>query len=201
MNGEVPGILEVFTGNRKMILGVLALLLALVLAFSAIYRRRSTYSREGTVEPGKTVGIAKRKPENEGVLKLISAGGTEKRKFRVALLDDERRVIDEVDLVGSERSVEITDEVDYFKPIAGGSFDYKYEIRFSYQPFRLLAVPAGILTLLGVVAVYRGFEQYMADFAEARVGETEGTETKEEERPDIDFMGTGSEESEGNDRK
>ncbi len=196
MNHEAPGILEVLTGNKRMLFGAVMLLLALILAFSAIYKEAATYSREGTVAPGETIGIEKRRPENEGRFNLKPDRESVSETVEVALLNENREPLRKVYPGGKDDStVEISRETSYFKLVSGeGSYGYEYHIKFSYQPFRWLSIPAALFTVFGVIAIYRGFDEFMADFAKERAQESE--EELEEEGQHVDFMGINNEEGE-----
>ncbi|MBS3786649.1 hypothetical protein KGY79_00470 [Candidatus Bipolaricaulota bacterium] len=196
MNRKAPGILEVLSGNKRMLFGAVMLLLALILAFSAIYKRTATYYREGSIGPGETVGIEKRRPENEGKLNLKLEDQAVSKPIKAELLNDNREIVQRVSLDGEESSmVKIEKEVSYFKLASGeGSYDYEYRIQFSYQPFRWLSIPAALFTVFGVIAIYRGFDEFMADFAKERVQESE--EELEEGGQHVDFMGIKNEEGE-----
>ncbi|MCF7890868.1 hypothetical protein K9M78_06575 [Candidatus Bipolaricaulota bacterium] len=198
MNREPPGILEVLTGNRRMLLGAVMLLLALILAFSAIYKRTATYSRTGSVDSGETVGIEKRRPENEGRLNVKLDDERRSKSAEAELLDDNRELVRRVSLSGDEGiTVEIDEGVSYFKLVSGeDSYDYEYRIKFSYQPFRWLSIPAALFTVFGVIAVYRGFDEFMADFAKERIEDSGEEEVEPEEGQQVDFMGIDNEESE-----
>ncbi|MBS3788209.1 hypothetical protein KGY63_00690 [Candidatus Bipolaricaulota bacterium] len=198
MNREAPSIWEVLSGNMRMLFGAILLLLALILAFSAVYNKTGTFSQEGSVDPEETVGIEKRRPENEGKLNLKVDNETVSTSAEAALLDDNRELVQKVSLSGDgSNTVEIDEEVSYFKLVSGeDSYDYEYRIQFSYQPFRWLAIPAAIFTVFGVIAIYRGFDEFMTDFAEEKVEKTkeEGVETEEGQH--VDFMGINNEEGE-----
>ncbi len=199
MNRKAPGILEALTGNKRMLFGAVMLLLALILAFSAVYKKTATYSREGSVESGETVGIEKRRPEDEGKLYLKLDEESVSKSTEAALLKDNQEIVQKVSLGGDGGStVEIGKGVSYFKLVSGeGSYDYEYRIKFSYQPFRWLSIPAALFTVFGVIAIYRGFDEFMADFAKERIGESEEGEVEiEEEGQHVDFMGINNEESE-----
>ncbi|MBS3736884.1 MAG: hypothetical protein V5A87_08310 [Candidatus Bipolaricaulota bacterium] len=196
MNRKAPGILEVLTGNKRILIGAVMLLLALILAFSAVYNRTATYSREGSIESGETVGIEKRRPENEGKLNLKPVEESVSESAEVVLLDDNQEVLQTLYPGGKEDSaVEIDREASYFKLVSGeGSYDYEYRIEFSYQPLRWLSIPAALFTVLGVIAIYRGFDEFVADFAKEKIEESE--EELEEEGQHVDFMGINNEEGE-----
>lgn len=199
MNREAPGIWEVLSGNKRMLFGAVLLLLALILAFSAVYNKTATFSREGSVDSGETVGIEKRRSENEGKLNLKVDNETVSKSAEAALLDDNRELVRKVSLGGDRGStVEIDKGVSYFKLISGeGNIDYEYRIQFSYQPFRWLAIPAAIFTVFGVIVIYRGFGEFMTDFAEKRVEELKEEEVETgEEGQHVDFMGINNEEGE-----
>lgn len=198
MNREAPGVLEVLTGNKRMLFGAVMLLLALILAFSAVYNRTATYSREGSIESGETVGIEKRRPKNEGKFTLKLDGERVSKSADAALLDDNRETVRKVSLSGDGVStVEIGKGVSYFKLISGeGSYNYEYRIKFSYQPFRWLSIPAALFTIFGVVAIYRGFDEYLTDFAKERIKESEESEVGAEEGQHVNFMGTDEKETE-----
>lgn len=199
MNREAPGILEVLTGNKRMLFGAVMLLLAIILAFSAVYNRTATYSREGSIKPGETVEIEKRRPENEGNFNLKLDEESASKFLEAVLLDDNREIVQEVFLSGDGGStVELDEEVSYLKLVSGeGSYDYKYRIRFSYQPFRWLSIPAALFTVFGVIAIYRGFDEFISDFAKEKIEDLEEEEVEtEEEGQHVDFMGINNEEEE-----
>ncbi len=186
---SAPGVLEVLTGNRKTLVGVISLLLAVALAFSAVYRRDATFSREGAVEPGETVGIEKRGPKDEGKLNILPKEGALDEHVEIVFLNDNREIVSRTQLAGGEEA-EINEGVSYFRLISDGvGLNYEYRINYSYQPLRLLAIPAALFTVFGVIAIYRGFEQFISDFAAERVKELEGREEGENEGEHVDFMG------------
>jgi len=199
MNREPPGILEVLTGNKRILFGVVVLLLGLVLAFSAVYNRTARYSRTGTIGLGEAVGIEKRRSANEGKLILDPETSAVSKPGVVALLNDDRELMRKVSLNSLEENVvEIRGGESYFELASGEtSYNYEYRVKFSYQPFRWLSIPAALFTVLGVVAIYRGFDEFMADFARKRVEESEvGEEETKGEGQHVDFMGIDNEKGE-----
>ncbi|MFP4135554.1 MAG: hypothetical protein ACLFTO_00750 [Candidatus Acetothermia bacterium] len=95
-----------------------------------------------------------------------------------------------------EAGLEIDGSASYFRVNSNDTrLNYEYEINYTYQPFRLLAIPAGLLTVFGVVALYRGFEEFMSNFAERRAKELE----KEKSGGHVDFMGIDEEDVESDD--
>lgn len=199
MRKKPPAIWEVLTGNRKVLFGVVSLLLALTLAFSAIYNRTSTYSSLGTIEPGETVGINKRRSGNEGKLKLTLEDEPARKSIKVTLLDDNQESVRSVSLNSQKETiaVEIGKKISYFKLVSGNkSYEYEYRIKFSYQPFRWFSIPAALFTVFGVVAVYRGFDEFIAEFAEERVQSSEEGEGEVRgEGRHVDFMGADNKEN------
>lgn len=199
MSRKAPGTLEVLTGNKRILFGAIVLLLALILAFSSIYKRTATYSRKGIIGSGETIGIEKRRPENKGKLNLKVDDETVSKSVEAALLNDNRELVRKVSLSDKGGSTVALDEgVNYFKLISGeDNIDYEYRIQFTYQPFRWLAIPAAIFTVFGVIAIYRGFDEFMTDFAKERIEESEEGEVETEEKGrHVDFMGINSEEGE-----
>lgn len=192
-----PGVWEVLTGNRKTIFGFFSFLLALLLAFSAVYRRSATFSSKGVIESGETVGIEKREPENEGELNIFLGEGAPEGPVKMALMDENLETIRKVEHLGDNRSaqLEIGPNTSFFRLLSDGvRLNYEYRINYSYQPFRLLAIPAALFTVFGVIAIYRGFEQFMSDFAAERVQELEDQDEGEKEGEHVDFMGVDNEE-------
>ncbi len=192
-----PGVWEVLTGNRKTIFGVFSFLLALLLAFSAVYRRSATFSSKGIIESGETVGIEKREPENEGELSIFLGEGTSRESVKIALMDEDLETLREIEPLGDKRSaqLEIGPKTSFFRLLSDGvRLNYEYRIDYSYQPFRLLAIPAALFTVFGVIAIYRGFEQFMSDFAAERVQGLEDREEGENEGEHMDFMGLDNDE-------
>lgn len=186
---SAPGVLEVLAGNRKTLFGLFSLLLAVALAFSAVYRRSTTFPREGIVEPGETVGIEKRRPEKEGKLNILPGEDSLDEPVEIVFLNNNREVVRKTQLASGE-DVGIDETDSYFRLASGGvDLNYEYRIDYSYQPFRLLAIPAALFTVFGVIAIYRGFEQFMSDFAAERVQELEDREDGENEGEHVDFMG------------
>lgn len=186
---SAPGVLEVLTGNRKTLFGVASLLLAVVLAFSAVYRRSATFSREGDVESGETIGIEKRRPEDEGNLSILPREVPLEEPVEIVFLNDNLEVVRKTQLERGE-DLGIEEGESYFRLASGGlDLNYEYRIDYSYQPLRLLAIPAALFTVFGVIAIYRGFEQFMSDFATERVQELEDREEGENEGDHVDFMG------------
>lgn len=188
-----PGVWEVLTGNQKTIFGVFSFLLALLLAFSAVYRKSATFSSKGVIESGETVGIEKREPENEGKLNISLGEGTSKEPVKIALMDENLDTLREVESLGDNRSaqLEIGPNTSFFRLLSDGvRLNYEYRIDYSYQPFRLLAIPAALFTVFGVIAIYRGFEQFMSDFASERAREVNSEEKPEKPGEHVDFMGT-----------
>ncbi|MBS3764888.1 hypothetical protein KGY71_00045 [Candidatus Bipolaricaulota bacterium] len=186
---SAPGVLEVLTGNRKTLFGVASLLLAVVLAFSAVYRRSATFSREGGVESGETIGIEKRRPEDEGNLSILPREVPLEEPVEIVFLNDNLEVVRKTQLERGE-DLGIEEGESYFRLASGGlDLNYEYRIDYSYQPLRLLAIPAALFTVFGVIAIYRGFEQFMSDFATERVQELEDREQGKNEGDHVDFMG------------
>ncbi len=186
---SAPGVLEVLTGNRKTLFGVASLLLAVVLAFSAVYRRSATFSREGDVESGETIGIEKRRPEDEGNLSILPREVPLEEPVEIIFLNNNLEVVRKTQLERGE-DLGIEEGESYFRLASGGlDLNYEYRIDYSYQPLRLLAIPAALFTVFGVIAIYRGFEQFMSDFATERVQELEDREEGENEGDHVDFMG------------
>jgi hypothetical protein len=191
---SAPGVLEVLAGNRKTLFGLFSLLLAVALAFSAVYRRSATFSREGIVEPGETVGIEKRRPENEGKLNILPGEDSLDEPVEIVFLNNNREVIRKTQLArGGDVGIDEADS--YFRLASGGvDLSYEYRIDYSYQPLRFLAIPAALFTVFGVIAIYRGFEQFMSNFAAERVQELEDREEGENEGEHVDFMGLDNDE-------
>ncbi|MEF8797904.1 MAG: hypothetical protein V5A79_00605 [Candidatus Bipolaricaulota bacterium] len=191
MKNKPPGVIETLIGNRKIVFGIISLFLALVLAFFAIHRRVATYSEKGLVEPGGTVGINRRNPNDEGKLSLKFARKDDPNLTEAVMLDYERNILETFTLKpGRDKELNIDSEVSYFKLARDGStLTYSYVFQYTYQPFRLLSLPAALFTLFGVIAVYRGFNQYMTKFAEEK---SRGSEEKgsENEGQHADFMGS-----------
>lgn|GEM_PF-2294426 len=199
VDDRVPGIVEVLTSNGKMFFGVFALLLALLFAFSGIYIRSGTIRRQGTVSSGESVVIEKRKQVDSGVLTLGASSGRENRSLEVYLLGkNENKLMVRSLPVGEEVSLTIGARASSFKLVGGpGKVSYEYRLNYSYQPLRSLSIPAALLTVFGVIAVYRGFDQFMVKFAEEKVDETEGPTEEGDESNHVDFMGGEDEGGEG----
>ena len=188
---EAPSILEVLTGNKKILFGLALLVLALILAFSAIYKRTKTYSQEGNIGLGETVEIEKKITKQEGELRLKIDEKSTTRSVKINFFGDNNEVVREVYLSSEEsKSIKLDGEVSYFKLVSGeGVLYYKYIIKYSYQPLRLLSLPAAILTVFGVIATYRGFDEFMIDFAKMRAKESnENKVLTEREDQHVDFM-------------
>jgi len=190
---KAPGVVEVLTGNRRMILGLVSFLLALLLAFSAIHRRSDSFQRKGELVPGTMVGVKKRASNDTGTLTVILSGASEEDRAKLILLDEKERELSSESLIPEEETeLDIGTKVSYFKLVGGSSeASYEYQVDFTYQPWRSLAIPAGLLTIFGVIAVFKGFSQYMSEFAERQARESVDDGKYEEEGAHVDFMGTG----------
>ena len=190
MNFQPPSVLEVLTGNKKILMGAVSLILALTLAFTSVYKKTANYSRKGIIKPTEIVGIERRKSNNEGELAIKLDRGTASESIEVELLDDDLRPIRSVSFTESEdKTAEIDKEVSYFRLVSSErNFEYEYRIKFSYQPFRLLSIPAGLFTIFGVIAVYKGFDQFISDFAKKKIEQSENEEI-DEEGQHVNFMG------------
>lgn len=193
MADKVPGILEVLTSNGKMLFGVFALLLALLFAFSGIYTRSGTIRRKGTLSSGESVKIEKKKRVDSGVLTLGASSLSENRSLEVYLLgQSENRLAVRTLAAGEEVKLTIGSGTSSFKLAGGpGEASYEYSLEYSYQPLRSLSILAALLTVFGVIAVYKGFDQFMVKFAEEKVDDMERPSEEGEESGHVDFMGGG----------
>ncbi|MFB6291733.1 MAG: hypothetical protein ABEJ25_08430 [Candidatus Bipolaricaulia bacterium] len=190
MNYEAPGVFEVLTGNKKILTGILLLVIGLVLAFSAVYRRTDTYSRQGILESGSSLALKNTRSDSQRKLTLIRSDNPElSETIKVVFLNDDRTEV-RSELVGPAEvlNLQLGSEVKYVKQATDGAkVKYRYSFSYTYQPFRLLAIPAALLTVIGVVAVYRGFNQFMKKFAERKIEEDEPEAEVEEQG--VNFMG------------
>lgn len=192
MDERVPGVVEVLTSNGKMLFGVFSLLLALLFAFSGVYRRSGTIQREGTIEVGEVVPLEEHKGVDSGALTLVLPDQPSARSFEVLLLGKNEEKLDVRTLVSGEKvELKIGSRTSYFK-LAGssGEASYEYSLDYSYQPLRLLSILAALLTAFGIVAIYKGFDQFMSKFAERRIKESKEEEGQPEEGSHVDFMGS-----------
>lgn len=193
MDKRVPGVLETLTSNKKMVFGIVSLLFALLLAFSGVYRKSGTIERQGMVATGELVGIKKRGKIDSGILRLSSSGKHQNKSFKVLLFGGEgKRLKVKKILAGETIEVKIGSQISSFELVGGsGEARYEYSLDYSYQPLRWFSVLAAVFTVIGVIAVYRGFNQFMHKFAERRIKEEEGGGGNSEEGSHVDFMGSG----------
>ncbi len=194
MPDNLPGIIETLTGNRKMVFGIISLALAFLLALTAVYMQTSTYSKEGVLSSDKSKMIEKPSINSQGEIHLNHTRvASDSESVEVVLLGGDKQVLNSVSLdPGQSVILEINSETDYFRKGTDlGKISYKYSITYSYQPYRVLSIPAAILTVIGVVSIYRGFDQFVTGFAESKREESEGKEESDDEEVGVDFMGIG----------
>lgn len=200
MADNLPGIIETLTGNRKMVFGIISLALAFLLALTAVYMQTSTYSNEGVLSSDKSKMIEKPSINSQGEIHLNHTRvASDSESVVIVLLDGDKQVLNSVSLgSGQSATLEINSETDYFRKSSDFSkVNYKYSITYSYQPYRVLSIPAAILTVIGIVSVYRGFDQFVTGFAESKRVESEGKEGSDDEEAGVDFMGIGKNREDG----
>ncbi|KXA90880.1 hypothetical protein AKJ64_05155 [candidate division MSBL1 archaeon SCGC-AAA259E17] len=190
MSKKAPTVIEALTGNKKTEFGVLFFILALILGLFSIYAQTESYSEEGRLESDNLILINRPRLNARGTLYLnYTNSAFETDQVRVSVLDRNKEVINST-FVGLEdnETLNLNTEAIYFRKEEGsGSVDYSYCLYYSTHPYRLFAIPTLILTALGVILVYKGFDEYMDTLSKS--GKSSESYKEGKEHQDIDFMG------------
>ena len=200
MGEETPGIIETLKGNRKTKIGVVCFIVALVLGFAAVYVETGVLTEEGNMKSDIAIRLRITGLSSQRDLLLdydVSTPGEKKTSIRV--LDKNREVINTIELdPGENTALSLSKEAAYLKRAeVYGNVSYVYTMNYSRHPFGLLAIPALLLTIFGVVTVYKGFNEYMKDLA----GEEKGSNSDRQrvDQHNVDFMGLKKERDEEED--
>ncbi|KXB04793.1 hypothetical protein AKJ50_00060 [candidate division MSBL1 archaeon SCGC-AAA382A13] len=194
MTDRTPGIIETLTGNKKIEFGILSLIIALILGFSAIYVQTEIYSDEGNLNSTQVVRIEKTGLNAQGELYLnYKDSNSYTNIIKVNILNQNRNIINSTELdPGENKKLILNSGATFFRKEENhGVISYNYYIYYSHYPYGLLSIPALILTIFGVISVLKGFNQYVNTVA--REKEKSNADEKEE---NIDFMGVKKKEEE-----
>ncbi len=200
-NGNVS-VLEAIRNNKKIQLGILAFLIALIMGFAAIYVQEGSYSEEGYLYSNQSITLGIGEGGSKGRLYLSYNMYSEKSTpAQIDIKDRQHKVINSIEIEpGENRSTELTKnafliETENFSD----NIIYNYQMQYSYQPYGFLSIPALIFAIFGIIVVFRGFNQYL-DSLKKEKRKSKSDKPSEKEK-DIDFMGIEKKREEDEDRE
>lgn len=188
MDDKTPGIMETLTANKKVKVGVLFFILALILGFSAVYTETKSYSEKGYLNSDQTVRINRPRLNAQGKLLLYNISQHSKNPVEVSILNQKKEVITSTTLrSGENKTVNLIANAEFFRKEGDtGRISYIYHLYYPFQPYRLFSIPALFLTFFGIVLVYKGFDEYMNTLKKVRKSSKSRDKRKQQ---DINFMG------------
>lgn len=170
-------------GNRSSKVGLLLLGLAVLCAFLSIYSDVETYHGEEVLN-----GEGKKKLEqrsnviNSSIRLKYTPSENSSSSVTVTVLDYENNESWEYEANGSERTYDLDPEAYWLRyNRSEGELFYHQKIVYSAHPFRILTIPAFIMTVIGIVMFYRGKYSTKKEKELEREGREEREKMQEQE--------------------
>lgn len=190
MSKSKISVIEALTSNKKIKMGVLFFLIAIILVFASIYVHSGSLSGEGCLYSDKSVRIKETESLVEGSLYLsYDASSKDLDPIKVNVLDKNKEILNSTELKPREnKEVNLSPDAVFLRKMGGSdNISYSYFRYYSHQPYWYLSIPGLILTILGIISVYKGFNQYMGALKNEE--KRQKYENNGEKGEDIDFMG------------
>lgn len=184
-------------GNRSSKVGLLLLGLAVLCAFLSIYSDVKTYHGEEVLNSkGKKKLEQRSNVINSSIRLKYTSPDNSSKSVTVTVLDFENNETWEFEANGSKRTYDLDPDAYWLRyNQSEGELFYHQKIVYSGHPFRILTIPAFIMTVVGIVMFYRG--KYSTK--KEKELEREGREEREkmQEQAEDKREGTGPEERGG----
>lgn len=189
--------------NYHLKLGLLLLGIALLLAFASINRQEETYRGDTMVLEGRdvenhTLGLQRLESKREAVeseitLNYTNDGPESKDDVNVTFSDYEferNRTIN-IDK-NNTKTIELKDDSYWIKSnfnATEGDVKYNQRLVYTTNPYGLLAIPAFVLTIVGMVLTYKGKYDVKAEMELEEKSKKQKDTTEDEGEEGRDFMG------------
>lgn len=153
------------TRYKVLKIGVLLVLIAVLLSIISITNDVGTTTNEGVLEPDDSFYYIEWK---ESVINstldvkfVIDENSTDTKTATLNVTDRDFNNLQTINISDSEKKeIEIDTQARYIFPeFSEGEVQYTHEIVYYYQPYRLLSIPALILTIIGLVFSYKGRQE------------------------------------------
>ena len=169
---ELKGIkiTKMFKSNKKLKMGLIFLLIAVLLAFGSIGRNAVLEKDSGEIEDDGFTSIERKRAEVYSRLKLEYTDGNGDVETEVSLIDRNYEIFKNVTIESGENKTIMLTELDntaYFVSAdiqEEDSLTYSHHYKYHTQPYSLLALPAFVLTLVGIVLATSGYVEYIAEY-------------------------------------
>ncbi len=209
MSKDAPSLRD-YLQDRHLKIGVILIVIALLLAIVSITRNVKTYDETENLPEGEFIQLRAKGTIMDSSVRLFNGSGQSLRGYNVTLYNSDFDTLKYIDVNFTTRNITIFEKpsneinrsdmnssspeivLDISNIYGGilrlndldgqGEVQYSYELVYSVQPYRLLSIPAFILTMVGVVSFLRGkFETKMKTEKEEKGRERYGEEETDED--------------------
>lgn len=157
------------TRYKLLKMGMLLILLAVLLSFLSITNEIGEMTEQGIIDDGGYYYIEWRDGAINSTMKIeyvVDHNNTiENKTATINITDENFNNLHSINVSAEvEKSIEIDNSARYITAdFPDGGIHYEQRIVFNYQPYRLLSIPALLMTMIGIVLFYKGKQKLMQE--------------------------------------
>ncbi|MFO7991872.1 MAG: hypothetical protein R6U61_06235 [Thermoplasmata archaeon] len=152
-------------------IGIVLILLAVLLSFISITNDIIHSTEEGVIKDGGYYFLDYRDEAVNSTMNIeyvVNQNNThnntiENKTAAVNITDEHFNTLHTLNMSADEKkSIDIDNNARYITAnFSEGEIHYEHKIVFPYQPYRLLSIPALLMTMMGIVLFYKGKQRLL----------------------------------------